>query len=155
MLVPLGLAGAAAVVYAGATTRQARRAASPERVHPGRPFDWKQALIFAATVSAVLLVAATVTRWGGRGGLALATALAGLADTHAAAVAAASLVRAEMIAPADAVLPILLGFTTNMVSKAVIAGVAGPRRFAWVVGRGLLVVTAAAWAGWLLPLGRP
>lgn len=59
----------------------------------------------------------------------------------------ASLVSAGKVAPDDAVVPILAGFTTNSLTKAVLAWTAGGRRFAFDIWPGLVLVLAAAWGG--------
>ena len=113
----------------------------------GRAFNLTTALVFAATVSAILLTSAAVTRWLGSAGLAVATGIAGFADTHSAAISVASLVSAEKIAPSEAVLPILIGLTTNTITKAVVAMTTGGRGFGLQIIPGLLLVILAAWAG--------
>src|SRR5262249_7169237 len=116
----------------------------------GRAFNPVTALIFAATVSAILLASAAVNRWLGSRGLAVATGLGGFADTHAASVAGASLVSAQQIGVSDALMPILIGLTTNTATKAVAAITTGGTRFALQVIPGLLLVILAAWAGFAL-----
>lgn len=78
---------------------------------------------------------------------------AGFADTHSAAVSAASLVNADRIDPDQAVLPILVAFSTNTITKIVLA-LAGNRAFALSVAPGLVLVAAAAWLGFVLIGGR-
>jgi hypothetical protein len=48
---------------------------------------------------------------------------------------------------ADAVLPILVGLSTNTISKLVLAGTSGGRSFAVRVIPGLILIVLAAWAG--------
>ena len=86
----------------------------------------------------------------GRGGLLVAAAFAGLADTHAAAIAVASLVAAGKLDPSAAVLPILAGLTSNTLTKTVVAAVSGDRAYALEIIPGLLAVIGAAWASLLL-----
>jgi uncharacterized membrane protein (DUF4010 family) len=54
--------------------------------------------------------------------------------------------------PADAILPILAGFSTNTISKLVLASTSGDRSFAVRVIPGLILVVLAAWLGALYPL---
>jgi uncharacterized membrane protein (DUF4010 family) len=54
-----------------------------------------------------------------------------------------------MAAPV-ACLPILVGFTTNTVTKIVLAVAGGSKAFALRVVPGLMVVLAAAWLGLLI-----
>src|SRR6185437_15428931 len=95
----------------------------------------------------VLVAAAAMQRWFGENGVIIAAAVAGLADTHSAAISVASLVASGKVNPSDAVFPILFGFTTNTVSKMVLAGSSGGGPFAARVIPGLILVLIAAWAG--------
>ena len=79
----------------------------------------------------------------------LAAALAGLIDTHSAAISVASLVASEKMSATEAVFPILPGLSTNTISKMIIAGISGGRSFALRVIPGLIIVVLAAWAGTL------
>jgi uncharacterized membrane protein (DUF4010 family) len=144
---PLLLAGVAAVIYGVLFTIKAANQKPPTAEAKGRAFSLLTALIFAATVSAVLLVSAAVNRWLGSAGLAVAAGLAGFADTHSAAISVASLVAANKIAASEAVLPILIGLTTNTITKAIVALTTGGARFALQIIPGLLLVILAAWTG--------
>jgi uncharacterized membrane protein (DUF4010 family) len=145
--VPLLLAGIAAAGYGLVFSLRLARARDGDDPPRGRAFDLKASLLFAATVSGILLAAAAVNQWMGSRGVLIAIALAGFADTHAAAISAASLVAAGKLQAADAVLPVLAGLTTNTVTKAVAAAAAGGRRFALQTIPGLVLVILAAWAG--------
>jgi uncharacterized membrane protein (DUF4010 family) len=121
-----------------------------ERADPaGRAFNLLTALGFAATVSAILLASAAANRWLGSSGLTVAAGLAGFADTHSAAISVASLVAVKKITASAAVLPILLGLTTNTITKVVVAITTGGRRFALQVIPGLFLVIVAAWLGFM------
>lgn len=150
MRLPLLCAGTVAVIYGALftikTAKQTPQAAKPT----GRAFNLLTAVVFAATVSAILLASAAANRWLGSSGLAVAAGLAGFADTHSPAISVASLVAVEKITPSESVLPILLGLTTNTITKAVVAITAGGPRFALEVIPGLLVVILAAWMGLML-----
>jgi uncharacterized membrane protein (DUF4010 family) len=147
MRMPLLLAGAAAVAYGLVFAFRLARVRAGDSAPRGRAFDLKVSLLFAVTVSAILFLAAAVQRWLGSRGVDVAVALAGFADTHAAAISAASLAAAGKIVPKDAVVPILLAMSTNTISKAVAAATAGGRRFAAQTIPGLLLIMLAAWAG--------
>ena len=110
---PLLFGGAAAVAYGLVFTLHLARGSVDGPVPRGRAFDLKVSLLFAATVSGVLLASAAINQWLGARGLLAAVALAGFADAHAAAISAASLVAAGKIQAADAIVPILAGMTTN------------------------------------------
>ncbi len=140
-------AGAVAIAYGLIFGVRALRDETEQRAPPGRAFEPKSALIFAATVGGILFLSAALNEWLGEAGLALSAGAAGFADTHSAAISVASLVSAGKVAPDDAVVPILAGFTTNSLTKAVLAWTAGGRRFAFDIWPGLVLVLAAAWGG--------
>jgi len=52
----------------------------------------------------------------------------------------------------DAVPAILIGFTTNTISKIAIASTSGGRQFAFAVIPGLILVLVAAWVGTMIRL---
>lgn len=146
MTIPLIASGAVALVYGSLFTLRTIRSGVPLSTQPGRPFSLKTAIVFAVTITAMLLVSAALNAWlGGRGVLAAAT-IAGFADTHSPAVSVASLVSAGTLSLSDAVVPILAGLTTNTVTKIILATSSGSRRFAVQVIRGLVLVIVSAWA---------
>ena len=143
---PLIAGGLAALAFGGLAALRLR-VHDGERHQPGRAFDLRGAVIFAAIVSAVLVACAALNDAFGETGVLVATGLAGFADAHAAATSAAALVAQGKLSPEGAVLPILAGLTTNTITKAVAALVTGGRRFAYPVWGGLAAVLAALWAG--------
>jgi uncharacterized membrane protein (DUF4010 family) len=148
---PVLFAGGAAVLYGAFFAIRGARKVPAGPVPPGHAFDLRVAVLFAALVSLVMLGAAAVAARFGERGLLLAATAAGFADAHSAAASVASLVASGRIAAPASVLPILAVLTANTVTKAVLAGVAGGRRFAARVIPGLVLVILAAWAG-ALPL---
>jgi uncharacterized membrane protein (DUF4010 family) len=150
---PLLAAGIAAVAYGAVFTAVGLRRNPDQEPDLGQAFSLKTALLFGAVLAAVLLAAAALQAWFGGAGALAAAAVAGFADTHASAVSMAALVSRGRIAAAEAVLPVLLGFSTNMMSKIVFAVVAGGPGFAVRVVPGLLLVAIAAWLGALPHLG--
>lgn len=147
---PLLCAGAAAVAYALVFAFRGARSRSGGEKDRGRAFRLPIAVVFAAAVSLATLASAGIHQWLGDRGLLLATAVAGFADAHAAAIAAASLVAAGKAAAPEAVLPILAGLTTNTVTKVVLAVLSRDRSYALEVIPGLVAVVGAAWAALLL-----
>jgi uncharacterized membrane protein (DUF4010 family) len=145
--IPLIFAGLAAVVYGGASMTRALRSKTESETQSGRAFSLTTALIFALTLSGVLVASAALREWFGEAGVILAAALAGLIDTHSAAISVASLVASEKMSAVDAVFPILAGLSTNTASKMIVAGISGGRSFALRVIPGLVIVVLAAWAG--------
>ena len=92
-------------------------------------------------------------RFGGAGVL-LAAVVAGLVDTHAAAISVATLVASGRVTPQDAVVPILAALTSNTLSKIIMAATGGGWAFALRVVPGLVLITLAAWVGTFAALFR-
>jgi len=84
----------------------------------------------------------------------VAAAAAGFADTHSAAVSVASLVASGRLSAQESALPILVGLTTNTVTKMVIAISSGGRPFALQIIPGLILVVVGAWFGTIFSLFR-
>ena len=113
----------------------------------GRAFDLSTAVLFAAIVTAVLLLGAAMNQWLGPRGTVLASALAGLADAHAAAASVAALVAAGKLPPEEALIPILVGVSSNALMKAAFALHAGGAAYAARIVPGLVALLAALWLG--------
>lgn len=144
----LALAGGAAVLYGIAFGVRALQS-DPDVARPeGRAFEPRVALLFAGTVAAMLFASAALEEWLGDAGVAVAAGASGFADAHAAAISVTSLVVGGKLEAADAVMPILIGFSTNSLTKAVVAWVSGGPRFALDIWPGLALVLMAGWAGW-------
>jgi uncharacterized membrane protein (DUF4010 family) len=150
LALPLALSGAAAVAYAAVFAVRATRGVTSARFERGRAFNPKVAIVLAVTVTLVLFVSSILTAALGRAGLVLGTAAAGLADSQSAAISAATLASTGHIGSASAALAILAALTSNTLSKAIMAGVLGSRRFASQVCPGLVLILGGAWAGWAL-----
>jgi len=86
-----------------------------------------QALVFATLLAGVLLVTETIRTWLGERGAIIATGLAGFADAHAAAAAAAQYAVSGAMTAAQSVQAIALALSANALSKTV-AGFAGAQR---------------------------
>jgi uncharacterized membrane protein (DUF4010 family) len=145
--IPLICAGLTAVVYGTVFTVRAIQQKTECEAQSGRAFSLVTALIFALTLSGILVAAAALREWFGETGIILAAALAGFVDTHSAAISVASLVASDKMSAADAVVPILAGLSTNTISKMILAVTSGGHAFALRVMPGLIVVALAAWAG--------
>ncbi|MGZ4202332.1 MAG: MgtC/SapB family protein, partial [Thermoleophilaceae bacterium] len=151
LALPLILSGLAAGGYAALfAVRAARSSPQDEELDRGRAFDPRVALVLALTVSVVLLVSGAINVALGRTGVVLGTAVAGFADSQSAAISAATLSSEGQVATSTAVLATLAALSTNTISKAVLAGVLGKRRFALQVWPGLALILVAAWGGWAL-----
>ncbi|MGJ4932096.1 MgtC/SapB family protein [Bradyrhizobium sp. HKCCYLS2038] len=147
LLGPLLCAGAAAAIYGAIFTVAGLRPTGAADLPLGRAFSLKGALLLAVTISAVLVLSAGLREAFGETGLVLSAVVAGLADTHAPAAAAAALVASGKIGAADAVAPVLAALSANTISKIVVAWTSGGSSFALRLIPGLVLVIAAAWAG--------
>lgn len=148
---PLAFAGAAALLAAGVTrSRSSFEAVDDQPVAAGRPFEPRQALAFAAIVSAILLFSAMIHRWLGDAGVTVAAGLSGFADLHAAAASVAQMVAGGSL-PADATGgPVFVALATNTCSKLLMAWLRGGRGFLLRVLPGVALIVAAFAAGtWL------
>lgn len=152
MIGPLAAAGIAAAGYGAIFTIRALRQPPEEEQSHSKAFSLVAALIFAGTLAAVMLGSAALRDAFGEAGAIAGAALAGFADTHASAISIASLEASGKLSAEHAVVPILAGFTTNTITKVVVAITAGGRAFALRVVPGILLVAAAAWAGMLVHL---
>jgi len=149
---PLVSAGSAAVVYGTVFTVRALQMKTEDETQTGRAFSLSTALVFALTLSCILVASAALREWFGERGIILAAAIAGFVDTHSAAISVASLVASGKMSAGAAIFPILAGFSTNTISKIFLAGTSGGRSFALRVIPGLIIVALAAWAGVLYML---
>jgi uncharacterized membrane protein (DUF4010 family) len=147
-------AGLAAVGYAAIFTIRSLRDGKDREPPTGRPFSPKVAIVFVLIVGATLAASALLTQWLGNAGLVIASAVAGFGDAHATAISAASLAASERTTIDVASFSILIGFTTNAISKAVVAFTLGSRRYAFELLPGLLLMVLAAWGGWFVRLGN-
>jgi uncharacterized membrane protein (DUF4010 family) len=98
---------------------------------PGRLFALVPALILAGLLTAATLVA----RWGvdvfGPSGIVAAGGLAGLADAHAGALAAATVLEEGVITTSAALLAIAAALVTNTIVKVILAFVGGGAAVGW------------------------
>lgn len=148
---PLIFAGIAAMLSAWLVhARSASTAVEHRAVAPGRPFEPRHALIFAAIVSAILLLSAGVHRWLGDTGVWIAAGVSGLADLHAAAASVAQLVAIGDLDAAGAGWPVFIALIANSLSKLLMAWLRGGRGFflRLLPGVALIVVAFAAGVWW-------
>ena len=128
-----------------------RRSTAPQEAdrRQGRAFSLGQALGLALLFTGVAALAAWMQDSLGSLATLLTAAVAGLADAHAASAAAMALaVRGEMT-PELLQLAVLLAFSSNTLSKMVMAWVAGGVRYGAPVSAGLLAVVLATWLPWV------
>lgn len=142
-------AGIAAVIYAGIfALRSFRELSAAEDSPKGRPFEPKTAIVFVLVVGMTLLISALLTQWLGDRGLLLAAGVAGFTDAHAPAISSASMAASGRAQTEFAALAVLIGFSTNIVSKTAVAFSLGDRRYAYELTPGLILMAAAAWGAW-------
>jgi uncharacterized membrane protein (DUF4010 family) len=150
LLPSLVLSGLAAVAYAGLFTLRSFRETTQSDLPAGRPFSPKTAVLFVLVVGLALAISTLLTSWLGDRGLMLAAAISGFADAHAAAISAASLAAGGKAGVPLAAIAVLIGFSTNVLSKTIVAFSLGDRRFALELLPGLILMVVAAWGGWFV-----
>lgn len=150
MAVPLVCAGIVAALYAVPFALRLTADPAADTGQPGAAFSFREALLLALMLAVVLLAAAALGDWLGSRGLVVAAAVAGFADAHAIVVSVAGQVASGRLAAADACVPVMVAFSTNSITKIVLAISSGGRGFALRVVPGLLLVLLALWAGLLV-----
>jgi uncharacterized membrane protein (DUF4010 family) len=152
LLLPMLLAGAAAIAWGAFNTARSLSSPGDATVAPGRAFDLRTALLFTATVTVVMLIAAVLAEQVGPAGGALGIVVAGLADAHAAAASAASLAAGGALDARTGALAALGAFSANAVGKLVASYTTGGRAFGNRVLPGIGLMVALAWLGaWIAP----
>lgn len=119
------------------------------------PFSLLPALKFGCLFVVVLLVAKAATVELGRGGLYLASSLAGLGDASAISLSSAKLVTQASVSAQTGGIAVLIAIAANALLKSGLAAWAGNRTFAlWLsaglatmvaVGVGLMALQAKLW----------
>lgn len=146
------LAGGAAGAALAALMGWQRDAGTVDASEEPRPvaFQPLQAFGFAALMTGVTALVSWLQGSAGSLAATASIALAGFADAHAAGVAAFNLALSAPGANAalDVSLLIMLGVTTNTVSKGVAAAAAGGMDFMRRLAPGLVLLLAGGWLGW-------
>ncbi len=150
LVAPLIFGGVSVAIYGLVVTLNSFHEKGADMNKPGRTFSVKTALILATVIAVVLITSAALKAWFGQAGLVVASGVAGLADVHASTISVASLAVAGKLSSESAVIPILVAFSVNAVSKAVAAVVSGGKEFSRQVIPGLIVQVSATWVGWWL-----
>ncbi len=149
LLLPVAVMILVLLGVAGWTYRKGVHTVAAEGMPLRNPFQLKRAAIWGVALAAVLLASAAARAYFGDRGLLVAAGLSGLADVDAITLAVGSQVRGVGLAPATAVLAIVLAIGANTMTKAVIAWVSGGaafgRRVAWALGISLLAAVTVAW----------
>lgn len=147
------VAAGIAVLLVEAWVLSRRSPATSTATEAGRPFALLPALVLAAVISGVLVLAAWMNDRYGASGAVLAAGIGSLADTHASAVAVASLAHEGKVAVDVAVQGVAIGLLTNTGSKTVAALATGGGRFGLAVLVWHVPVAAAFAAAVLVPTG--
>ena len=113
----------------------------------GHPFSPRAALSFAALVGVVLLAADLARNHLGGNGVLVAALLAGFADVHATSTSAAQLHAQHLLDATTAARAIGCAFSTNALSKTVVAFAGGSRRFGVHTAATQAALVAAFWIG--------
>ena len=104
------------------------RRRSPRMLVGRRPFDLIPALLLTAILTLFLVVSAFVEQTLGAGAAIVAIAVAGLADSRAAALTAGNLADHATLTPQAGALAVALALGVHTVVKLILAHVAGGRR---------------------------
>ena len=151
LLWPLVFGGVSIAIYGLVVTLYSLHNKNTAEVNkPTKTFSVNTALMLAGVIAVALMASAALKAWFGQAGLVLASGVAGVADAHAAAISVASLAAASKLSAQSAVIPILVAFSVNSVSKAVMAVISGGKDFSRQVILGLIVQVSATWVGWWL-----
>jgi uncharacterized membrane protein (DUF4010 family) len=136
----------ASLLASGAAFR--RSDTPPEPLAHRDAFSLWQSVVLALLLSALTALVAWVQTAYGPAAIYAATGLAALADAHAAVAAVMSLA-AKDPGQTSLVLPaVLLAFTTNSISKIVVAYSAGGVRYGNLATSGLVAIFVALWLPW-------
>jgi uncharacterized membrane protein (DUF4010 family) len=145
---PLAMGGGVALLYGLIFLFRSFKDGRPYEVREvGRAFDLKTSVGFSVLLGVVMTVSAGLNAWLGDAGILIGAAVSGFADAHATAASTASLMAAGKIDATQAMVPILLGLTTNAVTKAVVAFQAGGAAYAGKIIPGLVLMVSASWLG--------
>jgi uncharacterized membrane protein (DUF4010 family) len=147
LLPSLACALLASLLVSGAAFR--RSDTLPEPLADRDAFSLWQSLVLALLLSGLTAMVAWVQVAYGPAAIYAATGLAALADAHAAVAAVMSLATKDANQTSLVLPAVLLAFTSNSVSKMVVAYSAGGTRYGNLTTGGLVVIVAALW----LPMG--
>lgn len=113
-------------------------------------FRLNSAFILMLIISLILLLSAMLMDVYGTAGLVAISAISGIVDVHAQTIAVATLVRIGQLNLDQASVPILIAFTTNAMSKIVIAILGGPPAFWKPVTIVIIFQILSIWFCWYL-----
>lgn len=137
----------ASLLVSGAAFR--RSDTLPEPMAHRDAFSLWQSVLLALLLSGLTALVAWAQTAYGQTALYTATALAALADAHAAVAAVMSLATKDSHQTSLVLPAVLLAFTTNSLSKIVAAYSAGGVRYGNLTASGLVVIVVALWLPWM------
>lgn len=146
LLVPSAVALAWSALYVQLSLRQGGERLAIDL--PSRVFSVSDAIKFALTVAAVILISAVLNDRIGTEAVLVSAALAGLVSTSSAAVALAALVGAGQLPVAEALLPLAVALAVNAAVRIVLSLRSGTSGFGRIVAVGLVLTVAGVGAGW-------
>lgn len=150
MAFPLLCGGASLLMYIWLLSIHTHRIPLPENSKISQAFSLKSAAVVILSLVIILIIAAALEDWAGEAGLISTAAFSGFADAHVAAASVSAMVARERITVEAAILPILMGFSSNTMTKALMAIATGGKEFALRVLPGLAVMLIALWVAVLL-----
>jgi len=146
MVWPLALGSAVASVHGLCLYRQALALPMPQELSSaGHAFDLKTAAGLPLLLALVMVASAGLNAWLGSAGLWVLAGVSGLVDAHANTASSATLLAAGKIEMAQAMQLCWVGFTSNALTKAVLAWRAGGLAFAKIVIPGQALVVVSIW----------
>ena len=155
VLLPLGAMFAVTALVGLVMLRQQSQKTEARLALPN-PLDIPSALLFAAVLTAALVISRAAQEFWGQGGILSVAAIAGTVDTDAITISMSRLANGQINADLAAC-AVIAAAITNTMFKGVMAAVVGGRIYgnrvllagALTVSTGLLATLAALMLGWL------
>ncbi len=113
----------------------------------GHAFDLSSTLMLTVMVTGLSLISAGLHAWLGTQGVWIASAAAGFADAHSNIASLTALQNKGLMSTAEAQMAILIGFSTNAITKVVFCYAFGNQRYKAYTVTGIALVTLATWLG--------
>ncbi len=120
----------------------------PAETASATAFDWQSLLTLTALVCGVSYASAALHVAYGQDGVWVGAAVSGLVDAHAIVPTLASLLTQGQLQPREALMPLLIAFSANTLTKSVLAFQSGGWVYARKVALGVWITTAAVWLGY-------
>jgi uncharacterized membrane protein (DUF4010 family) len=147
---PLLAGFATTALYGACLMLRTPPAGASQAIQVGGAFDLKLALIMVLTLTGITFLSSLMLYYFGQVGVMLTATLSGFADAHASIASIAALATSGQLSLASASIPVLLAVSCNALSKCLVAGVSGGRRFAAYVITGQVLLVGAMWLGTLV-----